>query len=210
MLFGVSGALLIGITALLAGYPLPTAAGAVGYAGLAVAFAAAHRCRSRIPLWLLGITALVVVAGELFAPGQRIAIDGVRLGEGPQWIAGMVESWPRLLLWSCVFLLPRPVLVAAVGTALCLIRDAPAGLLAWGVPGHVFTTALAVFLLVRRGLVLPVLVVAGGMIAAGIEARVISVGTPTEIHLALWPAYLALAAVAGGLEALTRRTFRKA
>ncbi|MFD0486381.1 hypothetical protein ACFQ0O_04145 [Saccharopolyspora spinosporotrichia] len=52
---------------------------------------------------------------------------------------------------------------------------------------------------------LPLTAVAIGLVAAGVEERLVDVGTPVAMHLVLWPAYLATALVLALLEGVARR-----
>ncbi|QUH05796.1 hypothetical protein HUO13_05820 [Saccharopolyspora erythraea] len=225
MIFGAGYAVSIGLLALVR-HPLPADAaeiatcGALGIGLTATAAVAmsAYRRGARVPLWLLGVATALVAVAEVLAPGSQVVIEGVRLAVGPQWLAALAESWPRLLLCAAAFLAAttrgrkwRAAFGVAVCTAACLLvgTAVPGWLLAWGVAGQACTTALAAFLLARWRLVLPLTAVAIGLVAAGVEERLVDVGTPVAMHLVLWPAYLAIALVLALLEAVARRLTRR-
>ncbi|CAM00511.1 hypothetical protein SACE_1185 [Saccharopolyspora erythraea NRRL 2338] len=221
MIFGAGYAVLVGLL-VVANHPLPVDAagtatcGALGIGLTATAAVAmsAYRRGTRIPLGLLAAATALATGGEVLAPSDEVVIEGIRLSTGPQWLPALAESWPRLLLCAAAFLAAttwgRTWGVAgavAAGTAACLLYGTavPGWVLAWGVVGQACTVALAAFLLARWRLVLPLTAVAIGLVAAGVEERLVDVGTPVAMHLVLWPAYLATALVLALLEGVARR-----
>jgi hypothetical protein len=234
--FGVGYTALIALLGLLFGYPIDPVLIALAVPA-AVAFLArgttvsletvisTNRRGTWGAVWCLGVVTALVVIGEVVSSGERIVIDGVLVSDGPQWIGALASGWPRVLVLVAVAALcglrrgqEKPgrrgalgmaVVTAGIATACVVFGTAlPSGLMIWAVLGHLLAFAVANFLLVRSGLLSPALLLAVGAFLAGIERQLIDIGTPVEMHLLLWPGYLAVALAAGGLEALGRRLLR--
>ncbi|MDA3646361.1 hypothetical protein LZ318_28570 [Saccharopolyspora indica] len=214
--FGAGYAALIALLGVLFGYPLDPV-----LIGLAVpaALASSARRNTWVPMWCLGAVTALVVLGEIAGSGERIVMGGVLVGTGPQWIGALAAGWPRLLVLVGAAGLRRgqerprrrkalgqAALLAVIATACTAFGTAlSGGLLAWALVGNVLAFAVAGFLLLRSGLVLPVLLLAVGALLAGFDEQLVDVGAPAATHLLLWPAYLVVALLLAGLEALVRR-----
>ncbi|MER7080303.1 hypothetical protein SAMN02982929_03530 [Saccharopolyspora kobensis] len=218
--FGAAYAALIALLGVLFGYPLdPVLIGLAVPAALALFI----RRKTWAPMWCLGAVTALVVLGEIVGSGERIEIGGVLVGTGPQWIGALVAGWPRLLVLVGAAGLrrgqERPRRRKALGRAAALAVIATActafgttlsgGLLVWALVGNALAFAVVGFLLLRSGLVLPALLLAAGALLAGFDEQLVDVGAPAATHLLLWPAHLAVALLAAGLEALVRRIRRR-
>ncbi|WP_017558986.1 hypothetical protein [Nocardiopsis baichengensis] len=210
---------------------VPAAIGLAAACGLA---AHALRSQRRLPAALIGVTGAAALAAELVWPPRQVVVAGERYTDGTPWLALLVATWPVLLLgvvivwaaqarlgregdrprWGRALLLSLGLgagAAAAVATAL-LPAEPPVWLLVWGLPGYGFAYALAGLLLARPGRVLPVLVLLAGTAVAAVDTLTVIPGTPAQIALQMWPAYLAAALLAGLLEwpvvAVARRAQR--
>ncbi|MGW1682622.1 hypothetical protein [Saccharopolyspora sp. NPDC002376] len=233
--FGTAYAALIAFLGVLFGYPIdPVLIGLAVPASLvflasrnAVPIGTAilaDRRRTWGPMWCLGAVTVVAVLGEVVGSGARIEVGGVLIGTGPQWIGALAAGWPRLLVLVGAVALcgllrgqERPNRRKALGWAAVLAVIATAftafgttlsgGLLAWALVGNMLAFAVVSYLLLRSGLLLPVLLLAVGALLAGFDEQLLAVGTPAATHLLLWPAYLVVALLVAALEALARRLF---
>lgn len=193
--------------------------------GLAVACGlAAHalRFQRRWPAALVGVTGAAALAAELAWPSRQVVVAGERYTDGTPWPALFAGTWPVLLLgvvivWAAQVRLGREGVrprwgralllslglgagAAAAVAAVLLPAEPPASLLVWGVPGHGFAYALAGLVLLRPGRLLPALVLLVGTAVAAADTLTVIPGTPAQVALQMWPAYLAAALLAGLLE----------